>query len=369
MKVLRQTFFGVEATLFHAGVTDELPRRRTPTKASVRAAQWTQIPEGITKTVSRYLEQIALSLRPGTVHSSEATLREFFRFVAGRWPQACCVADLQRHYVEEYKSWLAERPARLGGNLRHTIRDRLKNLRGFFNRLIEWDWDDAPPRPLVFTSDLPIKDDPLPKFLDDGASAKLLRAARQDSDPFVRLCVELLARTGLRKGEFLNLTVDAVVQMGSAYWLRVPLGKLHNDRYIPLHPQLKELIDQWLGARPEGLRSNLMFVERGRPIPESRVDHAVLKAAKTAGIDPVSPHQLRHTLATQAINRGMSIEAIAALLGHKSLRMTQVYARIATAPSRRSTSRCRRRWKHSTTSPRRYRPTRRAARCPSCVAR
>jgi Phage integrase family len=42
----------------------------------------------------------------------------------------------------------------------------------------------------------------------------------------------------------------------------------------------------------------------------------------------VTPHQLRHTLATQAINRGMSLEAIAALLGHKSMRMTMVYAKI-----------------------------------------
>ena len=43
----------------------------------------------------------------------------------------------------------------------------------------------------------------------------------------------------------------------------------------------------------------------------------------------MAPHQLRHTLATQAINRGMSLEALAALLGHRSLRMTLVYARIA----------------------------------------
>ncbi len=43
----------------------------------------------------------------------------------------------------------------------------------------------------------------------------------------------------------------------------------------------------------------------------------------------MTPHQLRHTLATQAINRGMSLEAIAALLGHKTLAMTMVYARIA----------------------------------------
>src|SRR5205085_9928667 len=81
--------------------------------------------------------------------------------------------------------------------------------------------------------------------------------------------------------------------------------------------------------RPEGLRSDLLFVERGRRFSIARVDRAVAKVAKAAGIGHVAPHQLRHTLATQAINRGMSLEAIAALLGHRSLRMTMVYARIA----------------------------------------
>jgi integrase len=54
-------------------------------------------------------------------------------------------------------------------------------------------------------------------------------------------------------------------------------------------------------------------VERGRPLPVSRVDRAVLKVAQAAGIGHVSSHQLRHTLATQAINRGMALEALAAL--------------------------------------------------------
>ena len=40
-------------------------------------------------------------------------------------------------------------------------------------------------------------------------------------------------------------------------------------------------------------------------------------------------HRLRHTLATQAINRGMRLEAIAALLGHRKMEMTLIYARIA----------------------------------------
>ncbi|WP_099222374.1 tyrosine-type recombinase/integrase [Mycobacterium persicum] len=72
-----------------------------------------------------------------------------------------------------------------------------------------------------------------------------------------------------------------------------------------------------------------MFTARGRPIPGRRVDNAVQAAARGAGIGHVTPHQLRHTLATQAINNGMSLEAIAALLGHASMSMTMTYARIS----------------------------------------
>jgi integrase len=46
------------------------------------------------------------------------------------------------------------------------------------------------------------------------------------------------------------------------------------------------------------------------------------RACHAAGLPHIHPHQLRHTLATQAINRGMSLEAIAAMLGHRSMDMT-----------------------------------------------
>lgn len=79
---------------------------------------------------------------------------------------------------------------------------------------------------------------------------------------------------------------------------------------------------------PQPGNSTLMFTDRGRSIPGRRVDNAVYAAAAAAGIGHVTPHQLRHTLATQAVNRGMSLEAIAALLGHTSMSMTLTYARM-----------------------------------------
>jgi integrase len=123
-------------------------------------------------------------------------------------------------------------------------------LHCFFDRTTEWGYPNAPQRPLIFTGDLPIVDKPLPRFLDDAAATKLMRAARAEIDPLSRLIVELLARTGIRKSELLALAVDAVVQIGSAFWLRIPLGKLHNDRYIPLHPELKDMLDDWVTNHP-----------------------------------------------------------------------------------------------------------------------
>lgn len=69
--------------------------------------------------------------------------------------------------------------------------------------------------------------------------------------------------------------------------------------------------------------------DRGRPITRLRVANAFSRVAQQAGIGHVTPHQLRHTLATQAINNGMSLDAIAAMLGHKTPAVTMVYARIA----------------------------------------
>ena len=177
----------------------------------------------------------------------------------------------------------------------------------------------------IYPGDLPNVDDALPKFLDDPTAAKFMAALATDPNPRRRLMVELLARTGMRSGELSGLADDAMVLIGDTHWLRIPVGKLHNDRYVPLLPHLAELITNYrLTRTPTSGR----LVERndGAPFERRAIQRYVAAVAKLAGVGHVYPHQLRHTLATQAINRGMSIEAIAALLGHRSMRMTLVYA-------------------------------------------
>jgi integrase len=286
---------------------------------------------GLADTIDAYLDQIAVSLRPTSVESATSILGRFAGFLADHHPEVRGAADIGRRHIESYKLWLAAREGRKPGTrpTPNTLRTNLSTVRMFFERIIEWDWDDAPARVPIYAGDIPKKDEPLPKFLDDPTFAQFMRAARSETRMLTRLAVELLARTGMRVGELCDLEADAAVRIGDAHWLRIPVGKLHNDRYIPLHPQLVEMLAEWDQTPGAHASGRLLSIENGQPLSRYIVARMLNRITKKAGLPHVHPHQLRHTVATQAINRGMSLEAIAALLGHRSMDMTMVYARIA----------------------------------------
>jgi integrase len=189
-----------------------------------------------------------------------------------------------------------------------TLAHRLGTLRMFFVRIDEWGWGEAPVRVPMFPGDLPRQDHPLPKALD-AAAAKLLRAAQNDRKPLVRVSVEVLLRTGLRVSEYTGLRSDAVVQIGAAPWLHVPVGKLREDRYLPLHPNLVALIDDYRARFVPPEHPLLLPRPNGTALDRHTVTRMINRAGKVAGLPHIHPHQLRHTLATQASNRGMSLEA------------------------------------------------------------
>ena len=98
------------------------------------------------------------------------------------------------------------------------------------------------------------------------------------------LVVELLARTGMRAGELAGLDADAVVLIGAGHWLRIPLGKLRNDRYVPLHPELTELLAAWTAANLEHIRrcKRLVADHRG-PLDRHVICRIVRRVGRAAG--------------------------------------------------------------------------------------
>jgi integrase len=161
----------------------------------------------------------------------------------------------------------------------------------------------------MFPGDLPRLDHPLPRALDDASAARLLRAAQADRRMLVRVTVEMLLRTGLRVSEFTGLQASAVVLIGAGPWLHVPAGKLREDRYLPLHPQLVTLIDAYRAACVSPDNPLLLPRENGRPPDRHTVTRMINRAGEAAGLPHIHPHQLRHTLATQAKVSGVASAA------------------------------------------------------------
>ena len=282
-------------------------------------------------TMRRYLLQLTTFLAPRSVDAADLTLRQFARWLVTN-TDAKVVADITRVHVEDYKVWLAAQPGTKTPTLaKNTQRQRLRMIRIFFERLIEWDWPDAHGRNPILHGDIPPRPEPIPKFLTDQQAAAFMAAAKQHPLPRYRLVAQVLARTGLRASELCELAADAVTRIGNdGYWLRVPVGKLRNDRMIPLLDDLVELFADWTATNNEHIRTSGRLLADGHaPIDRRTVHRIVARIGSIAGINDMHPHRLRHTLATQAINRGMRLEAIAALLGHRSLEMTLVYAKIA----------------------------------------
>ncbi|MGH3839223.1 MAG: hypothetical protein ACRDSF_26525, partial [Pseudonocardiaceae bacterium] len=136
----------------------------------------------LASTMGRYLAQAATFLAPLSVESADNALRLLARWLLDR-TDVRTVAEISRDNIEDFKVALAQRRGIKGQLAANTQRQRLRMLRMFFERIIEWDWPDAPMRNPIIGGDIPPRPEPLPKFLDDRDAAKVMAAARAASDP------------------------------------------------------------------------------------------------------------------------------------------------------------------------------------------
>jgi site-specific recombinase XerD len=243
---------------------------------SVRAPQ-------LASTMRRYLLQLTTFLAPRSVDVADSTLRQFARWLVANTDVAV-VADITRTHIEDYKVWLAAQPGTKTPTLaKNTQRQRLRMIRIFLERLIEWDWPDAHQRNPILHGDIPPRPEPLPKFLTDQQAARFMAAARAHQVPRYRLVAEILARTGLRATELCELAADAVTRIGDAYWLRVPVGKLRNDRLIPLHDDVVALLAEWTARNADHIRrQGRLIADEHAPIDRRTVHRIVARVATPA---------------------------------------------------------------------------------------
>jgi site-specific recombinase XerD len=107
------------------------------------AAEWTRIETAapqVATLMHRYPRQLGTFLAPMSVAAAENALRQLARWMITEAGLAG-VSDIRRDDIEDYKVWLAVRPRSAGQTItRETHRQRMRTVRQFFERIIEWDW-------------------------------------------------------------------------------------------------------------------------------------------------------------------------------------------------------------------------------------
>lgn len=138
--------------------------------------------------------------------------------------------------------------------------------------------------------------------------------------------IDLLRSTGMRVGELVSLNRDSVDVVNREC---VVHGKGNKDRIVYFDAKTKVHLERYLMTRTDS--SEALFVSCRAPYKRlqiSGVEALLRKLGRKLNVGRVHPHKFRRTLATRAIDKGMPIEQVQVLLGHKKIDTTLRYAMV-----------------------------------------
>jgi integrase len=290
--------------------------------------------EPIRETLMRYVGVCAAVLRPKSVESLINDLLPFAEYLIAHHPRLTSLRELDRACIEGYLAWNRSRGwrgQRAAAGAGRTVsaavaQSAVLSLRNLLDDITAWGWQQAPPRRLVFAADVPKLDQPLPRALAPDVDAAVMNAVARLDDPFARVGLTVLRGAGLRVGELLDLELGSIIDYGPAgTWLKVPLGKLATERMVPLSAATVAALDEWASRRGvhrplphprTGVLTDFLFTQHGRRLGYTRLRNGLLAATESAGLRVpdggvlvVTPHQLRHTWATELELRGIASDA------------------------------------------------------------
>jgi len=279
-----------------------------------------------------HISTLALTLRPNSVTDYRCVATRFLAWLHAAFPRVGRLSQFRRdpHLLAWFRH-LCERQPPLSNQtrrcyllcLRRMLGDLAANGHAIAPNLIRI--EDFPPNPRYLPRPLSPQDDQL-----------LQQELRRTNDLNANALL-LMRATGIRIRECIGLPLDCLRQLGADAWaLHVPIGKLHNERLVPVDADARRTIARLLELRAQASAAQLVR-SRGfllpRLGPRDPLYHGLRMALADAGrraacSGPVKPHQLRHTFATEMIRLGVSLPAVMQLLGHKDIRMTLRYVEV-----------------------------------------
>jgi Site-specific recombinase XerD len=225
--------------------------------------------------------------------------------------------DARRGHVDAWRDVLAE-----AGQSPATIARRLSAVSSWYQYLVDEDVTGYNPAAKVR------RPNTSPDHSDtaglDVAEARRLLATAQADSPRSAAIAHLALVAGLRCAE---IRTAAVADLGSERGHRTltVTRKGGGRQKVALPPATAGVVDLVVGDRTTG---PIVVTSTGRPMAASEIYRTVVRLARQAGITArITPHSLRHTCATMALDAGASLRDVQDLLGHRDPRTTRRYDR------------------------------------------
>ena len=214
------------------------------------------------------------------------------------------------------------------GNTATSINRRLSALRSFFRFALCRGLVSRDPAHAVKG---PKKSKPLPQFLKESEMDELLDGDgmwRDDifDDLRARTILVTFYATGMRLSELTGLDVASVDFVNKQVKVS---GKGNKQRLIPFGEELETELRHYICMCDSlfgGGAGALFVTDKGTRMTQAQVRNVVKKnLSRVSTLKKRTPHVLRHTFATAMLNNGSGLESVKKLLGHESLKTTEVY--------------------------------------------
>jgi len=291
---------------------------------------WTGLPPWLVDALKHYQRLQQRNWRPARLQQQTVSFwrshTALWQWLFARYPLAQITA-IKRDHIHDYVDHCLS-----AGYAISTINNHLRSFQATLRHLQAQDY--YVPQALLRLPGLK-EPDRLPRFLHDeqvrrlrddleGRAAKAQSPAKRRDALLDRAVFYLLWQAGLRLAEVEDLRLDDLDLAGRR--LSVRQGKNRTDRTLYLTDSTVRAVQAYLSVRGLG-QAEPLFLYRHRALRKDLIHSRIQAAGRRVGVN-VSPHQLRHTFATQLLNAGCPVTSIQKLLGHQRLNSTMIYARV-----------------------------------------
>ncbi len=232
--------------------------------------------------------------------------------------------DLTKVTFEDIKDYLEH--LNLKKEKTSSIRRKISSLKSFYKFLYKNNYMNKKDYPLTKIS-YPKMEKKLPKFIYYNDLLEIINESSKDKDGVRdRLIIEMLYATGVRVSELINIKINDIDFNNRRI---IVLGKGNKERIVYYGEYAEEVLKEYMKTH-ERKNHNYLFVNsRGGKLTDRGVRYIIDNIMSKLSVKThVTPHVLRHTFATDMLNNGCDIKVVQELLGHSSLKATEIYTHV-----------------------------------------